>query len=1060
MNKNIIRLFVSSTFNDFKEERDALADDVFVRLEQYCKDRNYTFQAVDLRWGISETDALNQDTINICLQEIARCQQISSAPNFFIMLGNRFGWQPLPNNINESEFLRFEDILKNLPNDWDGNSAYKIFKKWYELDKNFLQPTYIIKKRYINDNFEADSAFLLKALQFVVFKSNLSDAEKHKYYFSATGLEILKGALELDSSSQENVICYIRDIENIDTHIDTNTDKQIYLKYLRTLFKSEFKQYKNIVKISKTEYKKNYISKFKNDTYKTLKKLVDKRILNDRKIEKLNAHQQFAIEKTKDFFGRQAALAQCLQQIKNSNYFVIYGESGVGKSSFCAKLSLELNKTYKNVYSYFVGADAYSSNSYYLIKNVIQTLRKKHGLKFIPLNNYTDVVNAFRSTVFSIKEEVVIVIDAINQLTSDVEPLLWVCNELPGNIKVIVVTLGDEYLNNFLKRVQTCSVYELKPLSNKEIDEILDNWLLLSNRKLCPEHKKILYSNCYNNKSAIYIRLAFNLSVKWHSFDKVELQNSLLEIIKKYFDTLSSEDYHGKLLTTHTLAYILLGNNGVSESELQKLIYNDELVLSEIKERLKNSPEFNKLPFMIWARLYSDINKYLKEIYYEGETLFTYYHDTIKNVIKNNFVNENITDYIYKQLVAYYEKEPYYFGNAINTRKITSLPYHYIQLNNTKSLMALLKSTDYLNCKINTGKLLEITNELHFICNEVDENSAKQLVRIFFEFVIKNNFNNNKAIDIKIIHNNMIYQRKLTLHKMFFDNFNYETVASIIPSYSEQKVIDIVNEGILHKINCYRRLGNFKVALSDAKKLLSQTTDVKRKSTLQYDIAYINYLNNDFANADKYMKDSIDSAKQANDLTSMQMSKMIRAYFNFISSLFTERQQKTFDEYNGILEQSLNIYTEYASTNENAVRYISVIWYHRTHIAFYNNDLKGLTNAIEKMTENKFFKLTDNTDLIMLMEVRKSILSKEYQDAITTAKKLLLLKRENSNIKYAESIAQIYYMLIYSCIKLEQTKEAEKAYNELLQLSPVSGNYAWLKQIEKMMHANYIESEN
>ncbi len=1055
MDKNIIRLFVSSTFNDFKEERDALSDDVFVRIEKYCKDRGYIFQAVDLRWGISETDAINQDTINICLQEVARCQEISSAPNFFIMFGNRFGWQPLPSSILESEFLRFQNILENLPEDWEGNCPYKTFLKWYQLDENFLQPTYLIKKRYQNDNFDADSVFLLKALQFAVFKSDLLDEEKYKYYFSATGLEILKGALELDSSEQENVICYIRDIENIDNHIDTNTDKQSYLKYLRALFKSNFMQYKNIVKISKTIDSKNYIENFKTDTYKTIKKLIDKRILNDSKCSKLNAHEQFELLKTKDFFGRQTALAECLKEIESSNYFVVYGQSGTGKSAFCAKLSLLLKKKYKNTYSYFVGADAYSSDSYHLIKSLVQTLRDKHRLAPISLNNYTDVVNAFRATVFSITDEIVIVIDAINQLVSDIEPLLWVCDELPCNIKVIVVTLPGRQLDNFTKRVHSYKGYELKPLSKKDIDEILDNWQILSNRKLSSVHKELLYSSCYDSGSAIYVRIAFNLSLKWHSFEDVALEKSLSRIIKSYFDSLCSDSHHGKHLTIHTLAYILLGNNGVSESELQKLIYNDPVVLAEIKGRLKNSPSFNKLPFMIWARLYADISSYFKEIYSEGETLFAYYHDTIKNTIIENYIDENLTNYIQKQLIAHYEKEPFYFGNAINRRKITSLPYHYKEIGDKNSLIKLLNNTDYLTCKIKSGKLREIVNELYYICNEVDESIAKALVKTFFLFIIEYNFSSNKKVDIKYIHNQMIYQKKLKLHKMFFEHFNFETISKACPKESEKRILAIVNEGIIYKINGYRRLGIFDVAVSDATNLLKQTTDARRKSTLQYDIAYINYLSDNFAVADKYMDDSIESAKEADALASMQMSKMIKAYFSFISSIFTDRQQQTFKEYDEVLEESLKIFTEHATTDENAVRHISVVWYHRTHIAFYNNDLQGLTIAIENMTENKFFKLTDNTDLLMLMEVRKSILTAKYRLAISTAKKLLALKGRLCDIKYAESIAQIYYMLIYSCIKAGEMQEAQEIYDELLSLAPVCGNYAWLNQIKKMMDTDF-----
>jgi len=50
----VIRVFVSSTFSDMKHERNALAADVFPKLEQLCQRHGFQFQAIDLRWGVSE----------------------------------------------------------------------------------------------------------------------------------------------------------------------------------------------------------------------------------------------------------------------------------------------------------------------------------------------------------------------------------------------------------------------------------------------------------------------------------------------------------------------------------------------------------------------------------------------------------------------------------------------------------------------------------------------------------------------------------------------------------------------------------------------------------------------------------------------------------------------------------------------------------------------------------------------------------------------------------------------------------------------------------------------
>lgn len=48
------RIFVSSTFTDLKEERNALQKHVFPKLKDLCLQHGCRFQAIDLRWGVRE----------------------------------------------------------------------------------------------------------------------------------------------------------------------------------------------------------------------------------------------------------------------------------------------------------------------------------------------------------------------------------------------------------------------------------------------------------------------------------------------------------------------------------------------------------------------------------------------------------------------------------------------------------------------------------------------------------------------------------------------------------------------------------------------------------------------------------------------------------------------------------------------------------------------------------------------------------------------------------------------------------------------------------------------
>ena len=93
------RLFVSSTFRDFVAEREALRHNVYPHLRRLCEAQGATFEAVDLRWGVSREAAEHQRTMAICLEEVDRCARTTERPNFLLLLGDRLGWRPLPAEI-------------------------------------------------------------------------------------------------------------------------------------------------------------------------------------------------------------------------------------------------------------------------------------------------------------------------------------------------------------------------------------------------------------------------------------------------------------------------------------------------------------------------------------------------------------------------------------------------------------------------------------------------------------------------------------------------------------------------------------------------------------------------------------------------------------------------------------------------------------------------------------------------------------------------------------------------------------------------------------------------
>lgn len=96
-NSRSVRIFISSTFRDFGEERDLLIKRVFPELRRRARDRLVEVIGVDLRWGITEEDSQKGETLPICLKEIER-----SHPYFLGLLGDRYGWTPTPKQYPET----------------------------------------------------------------------------------------------------------------------------------------------------------------------------------------------------------------------------------------------------------------------------------------------------------------------------------------------------------------------------------------------------------------------------------------------------------------------------------------------------------------------------------------------------------------------------------------------------------------------------------------------------------------------------------------------------------------------------------------------------------------------------------------------------------------------------------------------------------------------------------------------------------------------------------------------------------------------------------------------
>jgi hypothetical protein len=454
MQTKTFRLFISSTFSDFNEERRLLQTYVFPEIRSYCSDLGgYTFQPIDLRWGVSNEAQFDQKAMEICIDEV-HASKLQPYPNFLIMAGDRYGWVPLTYAIERNEF---EEILRHVNSDF-----LDFVNQWYKLDENQIPSSYILQARSGEckeyENWEKVENQLRDVIQAAVNSSELSSEKKLAYFDSATEQETVDGILGYkgltkfqkdnlsgDSSRKQqfdkaNVYAYIRTINEegsddaaISSFIIDEADKinaNIFKDKIKksiaesNVFEIEanIKEFsivksKDLIPKDRTrglnyEYEgigsKTILDSEEGSLFvKKLISLLERSVYdfhglyikqNSTELEEQKELQRlFKNDKAEGFVGRESDLAAIQSYISgdkgkfNPNQpLVIYGPSGMGKSALIAKAVEQTECAHKNVIYRFVGSVSGLSNSVDVIKSIIYDFNPDVDSKELELRTVKD----------------------------------------------------------------------------------------------------------------------------------------------------------------------------------------------------------------------------------------------------------------------------------------------------------------------------------------------------------------------------------------------------------------------------------------------------------------------------------------------------------------------------------------------------------------------------------------------------------------------------------------------------------------------------------------------
>jgi hypothetical protein len=614
----LVRVFISSTFRDFIEERDELVKKVFPELRRRCKERFVEVLEVDLRWGITEEQSKSGETLRICLEEIDRCRP--SAPVFFVgLLGERYGWIP-PRDYFKPDVLE-DPNLGWVKEHIDGKSVteleilHGVLRNETMRDKSFF---YFRNDGYQDRHWDAIPSH---------HEGILPPLTKQDFTNSKSPTP------EVDAAKQRDLKQRVRDVSFKWDPKDYETPQDLASLILEDLWAAI-----NLVfpassipdALERESLEHRVFMDSRTRAY------VEREGLFEKLDAFANAPDSDSLEEPQDNEDQsEDADFDATEKKQPPSVRVVLGESGSGKS---ALLAAWLAKR-ETVFFHFTGATPASVSGSSMLRRLLATLRKRGVVppdEPVPQSDeaMAQILPAWLEKL-SAQGGGILLFDAVNQLASARDrELWWWPEEWPANIRVIFSTLPGDSLREMARRGWTGEDFQIliPPLAPGEKQEIMDGYLKLFSRALDQRlQEKILTAP--QTANPLFLRTILDeLRLRSRHEDIGEDIGKMLacpdpaalfvHVLKNLERDFSPKEHPG--LVHQALGLMGTALRGLSEGELLQLLSPD------------SNPATTPIPRHYWAPLYLALEESL--VSREGQLSF--FHDYLRQAVWREYLDE------------------------------------------------------------------------------------------------------------------------------------------------------------------------------------------------------------------------------------------------------------------------------------------------------------------------------------------------------------------------------------------------------------------------------------
>jgi telomerase protein component 1 len=577
-NWKTVRVFISSTFRDMHAERDYLVKYVFPELREWCQQYKLHLVDIDLRWGVTSSEAESGKVLDICLDQID-----GSRPFFIGILGNRYGWVPNKNEVSEGtrkiydrlngkedfsithleihhavlEPLRSLDTMEEVPHaffyfrDKDSHPSPNELQNYSEQEKEEYLTTYFEKDINRDNQLKKLKQEIQKHYQNIgEIKNNFSELEERVYIYHP----------------------------HFDPYLSNPEDDKLRGRFTPESFK-EFG-----IRVQ-SDLKKAISLQF----YERIKTLSERKDQNSLETEK-DLHESFVENRTRLFIGR-AELLKRLHEYVNGNsrkILAVYGEPGSGKSALLAEFYRNFkydengNEINKNVLfiPHFAGASPGSCFLPTVLRRFCEELKVAFDIKESIPGESNKLTETFKDFVNKARGTVIILIDGLNQLdeSEHAHELNWLPVELPINLKIIASTLESRSKDALTKKTYESII--VTQLTDEECREIINKIPSVFCKTLDEKHIKLLLTK-EETRNPLYLKVALDELRVFGSFEKLEtriaaLPSDIESLFISVLERLEKDCTEESGIVERLFCLLECSRFGLAPQELRKLMESDD----------------------------------------------------------------------------------------------------------------------------------------------------------------------------------------------------------------------------------------------------------------------------------------------------------------------------------------------------------------------------------------------------------------------------------------------------------------------------------------------------